>query len=186
MLSASKRVLVVLAVLGWTWAASAHADDQLIGKKAEEWQVEDWINSKPLTLKKLAGKVVLVRWWTAPGCPYCAATAPALNDFHTRYKDKGLVLVGFYHHKAATPLDVAAVKDFVENFGFKFPVAVDPNWQTLQRWWLNEKGRTWTSVSFLIDRKGVIRHIHPGGSYVKGDKAYTAMKSKIEELLKEK
>ena len=38
------------------------------------------------TLDALAGKVVLVRWWTAPTCPYCAATAPALNEFHETFR----------------------------------------------------------------------------------------------------
>jgi len=62
----------------------------------------------------------------------------------------------------------------------------DPDWRTLKRWWLDTGDRDLTSVSFLIDRQGVIRHIHPGGQYVKGDKAYAGMKVKIEELLREK
>ena len=144
------------------------------------------MHSKPLTLQELAGKVLLVRWWTAPGCPYCAATAPALNEFHTQYKDQGLIIVGLYHHKAATPLKVADVQRAVATLGFEFPVAIDPEWQTLRRWWLTKEERGWTSVSFLLDRQGVIRHIHPGGQCVRGDQAYTTLKAKIEELLQEK
>jgi hypothetical protein len=49
-------------------------------------------------------------------------------------KDKGLVVVGFYHHKAATPLDPAAAKRSAEEFGFRLPVAVDAGWKTLRRW----------------------------------------------------
>jgi len=179
--------LAVIVAAAWLGSAPAtRAADKLIGTKAPDWEVTGWINSKPLALKDLAGNVVLVRWWTAPGCPFCAATAPSLNEFHAQYKDKGLVVVGFYHHKSATPLDPARVKRSAEKFGFKFPVAIDPDWQTLQRWWLDREKHGWTSVSFLIDRKGVIRHIHPGGQYARGDKAYAAMKAKIEELLKEK
>ena len=100
-------------------------------------------------------------------------------------KDKGLVVVGLYHHKADAPLDPAAVKRSAKELGFRFPVAVDPGWKTLKRWWLATGDRRWTSVSFLIDRRGVVRHVHPGGQYVKGDKAYQALKAKIEELLKE-
>jgi peroxiredoxin len=161
------------------------AADKLVGTKPPEWQVTDWINSEPRTLKGLSGKVVLVRWWTGPGCPFCAATAPALNEFHDRYKDQGLVVVGVYHHKSSKPLDVARVRRCVEKFGFEFPVAIDPEWRTLKRWWLDEHPRAWTSVTFLIDRKGVIRHIHPGGAYVKGDRDYQEMEAKIEGLLKE-
>src|SRR5690349_9992013 len=90
--------------------ASASEGEKLVGTKAKEWDVTDWINSDPLTLKGQAGKVVLVRWWTGPGCAVCAATAPALNEFHAAYKDKGLVVVGFYHHKAQTPLKLDTVK----------------------------------------------------------------------------
>jgi thiol-disulfide isomerase/thioredoxin len=150
-----------------------------------EWEVGDWINSKPLTLKDLSGKVVLVRWWTS-GCPLCKATAPALNEFHTKYRDDGLVVIGFYHHQASAPLDTAEVKQAAAKLGFEFPVAIDAGWRTLKGWWLDENPRSWTSVSFLIDRKGVIGHIHPGGEIVRGHKAYDALKAKIEELLKEK
>jgi thiol-disulfide isomerase/thioredoxin len=129
--------------------------------------------------------VVLVRWWTAPGCPYCAATAPALNEFHARYKDKGLEVVGLYHHKSDAPLDPAQVKGSAEEFGFRFPVAVDPGWKTLKRWWLGGGDRKWTSVSFLLDRRGVVRFVHPGGRYAKGDRDYDALKAKVEELLQE-
>jgi peroxiredoxin len=179
----SRFHLPVLAVL--FFLPAIRADDPLVGTRAKPWRVTDWINSSPLALKDLRGKVVLVRWWTAPGCPFCAATAPALNGFHAHYKDKGLTVIGFYHHKARAPLKVGAVKRAVKKFGFQFPVAIDPKWQTLKSWWLDKK-RGWTSVTFLIDRKGVIRHIHPGGKYVKGDKAYQALRAKIEELLKEK
>jgi peroxiredoxin len=176
----------LLAASGLCALTASAAEMDLIGTKPAEWQVSDWINSKPLTLKGQAGKVILVRWWTGGGCPYCSATMPALNEFHERYQDQGLVVIGFYHHKAPTPLKVANVERTVEDLHIKFPVAIDPKWQTLRRWWLEEHKQAWTSVSFLIDRKGVIRHVHPGGKYVKGDEAYKEMKAKLEELLKEK
>ena len=143
------------------------------------------MNSKPLKLADLKGKVVLVRWWTAPGCPFCAATAPALNEFHELYKDRGLVVIGIYHHKSDQPLKSEDVVKQAEKLGFKFPVAIDPEWQTLKKWWIQAGDRNFTSVSFLIDRAGLIQHIHPGGQYPKESKDYAAMKTKIEELLKE-
>jgi peroxiredoxin len=184
---ASRRVvLLVLAALAcWPGAGARAGDEKMLGTRAQDWEVGGWINSEPLALKDLAGKVVLVRWWTT-GCPFCAATAPALNEFHAKYRGDGLVVLGFYHHKASTPLDAEAVKRGAEKLGFEFPVAIDADWRTLKRWWLDGHSRSWTSVTFLIDRKGVIRHIHPGGQYVRGDKAYDTLKAKIEELLKEK
>ncbi len=173
-------------LLGMGLAGPARADETPIGTRPAEWEVGDWINSKPLALKDLGGKVVLVRWWFGPGCPYCVATAPALNDFHARYAERGLVVVGLYHHKSKAPLDLDRVKTTADKMGFRFPVAVDHDWKTLRAWWLDGHRRGWTSVSFLLDRKGVIRHVHPGGQYVEGDRAHAELKAKIEELLAEK
>ncbi|EEF61242.1 TlpA family protein disulfide reductase [Pedosphaera parvula] len=159
--------------------------DKLIGTVPPEWEATDWINSAPLKLGDLKGKVVLVRWWTAPTCPFCRATAPALNEFYEKYRETGLEVIGFYHHKSDEPLTQDWVKKYSGEYNFKFPVAIDRDWKTLHRWWLDAEKRDFTSVSFLIDRKGVIRYIHPGGEYVKGDKDYARLKAKIEELLKE-
>ena len=165
--------------------AAPPAWEKLIGQPAPAWNLEQWINSKPLRLEDLRGKVVLVRWWTAPECPYCAATAPALNEFNDLYGKRGLVVLGVYHHKSNSPLRWEDVAGYTKKFGFHFPVAIDPDWRTLKQWWLDSGAGDWTSVSFLIDRQGRIRHIHPGGQYVKGDAGYDAMKHKIEGLLAE-
>ncbi|MBI4622938.1 MAG: TlpA family protein disulfide reductase [Verrucomicrobia bacterium] len=194
MIPSSKKSLSVrvpalgawLLILLWAGPISTRADDSLLGKKAPDWADVTWINSDPLPLKSLAGKVVLVRWWTAPGCPFCSATAPALNEFYRDYQGRGLEVIGFYHHKSGGPVDLEAVKQHARRFGFQFPLAVDPGWRTLKQWWLNTGDEKWTSVSFLIDRRGIVRHIHPGGQYVKGDQDYAIMKSKIEELLEAK
>ena len=174
---------VLLFVIGTGFVLADEGGQKLIGTKPPEWQVEGWLNSPPLKLADLKGKVVLIRWWTAPGCPYCSATAPALNEFHEQYP--GLVVIGFYHHKSDQPLTPEHIAKQAERLGFKFPVAVDPEWQTLNKWWLDTGDRDFTSVSFLIDKTGRIQHIHPGGEYPKDSKDYQVMKAKIKELLKE-
>jgi peroxiredoxin len=182
---ASAALCVSLAGLCCWAVLTAWAGEKLIGTRPSEWQVEHWLNSEPLKLSELKGKVVLVRWWTAPDCQYCKATAPALNEFYREYHRRGLEVIGFYHHKSDDPLRAAEVRKRADKFGFKFPVATDRDWRTLNQWWLDTGDRDFTSVSFLIDRRGVIRFVHPGGQYVKGDKAYAEMKAKIEELLAE-
>src|SRR5438128_10703982 len=177
---------IFLVALSCHASLPVRAEEKLTGTKPPEWQVEHWLNSEPVKLQDLRGKVVLVRWWTAPGCPFCKASAPALNEFYREYHSRGLEIIGFYHHKSEGPLRVKAVKRHAQEFGFKFPVAIATDERTLKTWWLGAGDRDWTSVSFLIDRRGVIRHIHPGGQYVKGDKAYAEMKAKMEELLEEK
>lgn len=178
-----------LFVSSWLFLAlpwgHQHENYELVGTLAPEWSVSHWVNSQPLRLEDLRGSVVLVRWWTAPQCPFCRASAPALNEFFETYKSQGLVVIGFYHHKAPTPLKPHQVKTYSGRFGFQFPVAIDARWQTLRRWWLQGNRRGWTSVTFLLDRQGVIRYIHPGGQYVKGDADYASLRKKIEEFLGE-
>jgi peroxiredoxin len=178
--------LVWLRLVTLICPALVSAADPLIGRPAPEWQLTNWLNSAPLALKDLRGQVVLVRWWTAPQCEFCRVTAPALNEFHADFAAKGLRVIGIYHHKLPTPLEPAHVAGQAAELGFKFPVAVDPGWRTLRRWWLDGHERDFTSVSFLLDRRGVIRHLHPGGQYVKGDADHAALKAKIVELLAEK
>ena len=161
-------------------------DKTILNTHPSEWSVSDWLNSKPLTLHELQGQVVLVRWWTGPTCPYCINSSAALNEFHETYKNDGLQVIGFYHHKSRMPFDQNTVNKYAENLMFKFPVAVDHDWKTLTAWWLKDDRRKWTSVSFLLDRKGFVRYIHPGGQYVKGDDEYEKLKQEIEKLLKEK
>jgi len=167
-------------------ASSASPDGaELIGTPAPAWEATDWIGSPPLTLEGLRGKVVLVRWFMSTDCPYCTATAPALNALHEEFKDGGLVVIGMYHHKNPEPMTVESVKGWATDYRFRFPVAVDRDWRTLNRWWLKGQRRDFTSVSFLIDKRGTIRRIHPGGTMALGSKDYAGMKSTIEALLRE-
>ena len=181
----------LIALPGWSTSGCAKTATpspegaELIGTPAPPWDVSEWIGSPALTLEGLRGKVVLVRWFMSTDCPYCTATAPALNQLHQELKDRGLTVIGMYHHKDPSPLEIDNVKRWAWEFGFRFPVAVDRDWRTLRRWWLTGPKRGFTSVSFLIDKHGIIRRIHPGGTMSLGSKDYAAMKTTIEALLKE-
>jgi peroxiredoxin len=141
------------------------------------------MNTAPLELSKLRGKVVLVRWWTA-GCPFCSATAPALRALHEKYASRGLVVVGMYHHKEKTPFDPSVYEATAKEYGFTFPIAFDAEWRTLKRW-LDGKDTGWTSVTFVLDKRGIVKHVHPGGQYVEGDAAHAKLHDAIERLLEE-
>lgn len=166
-------------------AADPMLDHDLVGTTPPEWAAVDWRNSKPLALADLRGRVVLVRWFMGTSCPFCSATAPSLKTLHREYASRGLTVVGLYHHKEPKPLQRGEFDGYVRDFGFEFPVARDPEWATLKAWWLEGHEREWTSVSFLLDKTGRIRGIHPGGRYAPGDAAFTAMKRAIERLLTE-
>ncbi|HWN71808.1 MAG TPA: redoxin domain-containing protein [Haliangium sp.] len=158
----------------------------VVGKPAPGWQLQRWFNSPPLTVESLRGSVVLVRWFMSPECPLCSATAPSLNAFHARYASAGLRVIGMYHHKGRAPLDPADVQGYVAHYGFEFPIAIDADWQTLKRWWLDGHERGFTSVSFLIDRAGTVRYVHLGGKYAPGSADHAQMQRWIESLLAER
>jgi peroxiredoxin len=167
-------------------------DDSLTGvidQPAPPWQVSQWFNSPPLTLEQLRGKVVLVRWFMGPSCPFCSATAASLRALDERYASKGLTVIGMYHHKEETPFDPAVYEQTARKYEFTFPLAVDPDWRTLQSWMRDRAGNPvstgFTSVTFLLDKRGVIRHVHPGGQYVDGDPAHAELQAAIERLLAE-
>ncbi|HEY2901632.1 MAG TPA: TlpA disulfide reductase family protein [Polyangia bacterium] len=182
------RLLLALPLLAFPIAAStgspkAQDGSELIGKPAPPWVASEWLGSPPLDLANLRGQVVLVRWFMSTDCPYCTATAPALNRLHHEFGDKGLVVIGMYHHKSPEPLDPKKVRGLIRDFGFQFPVAIDRDWRTLHRWWLDGHKRDFTSVTFLIDQQGTIRRIHPGGTMALGTKDYQSMRVAIADLL---
>ena len=154
----------------------------LVGRPAPAWDV-DWMGEPALTVEALRGRVVLVRWFTE-GCPYCAETAPTLAALHDELAPRGLSVIGMYHHKSDDPLDPARVRALAERFGFRFPVAIDHDWKTLRAWWLDDH-EGWTSVSFLIDRRGVLRYVHTGSSYEPGSDDAAQMRRWIDDLLAE-
>lgn len=138
---------------------------ELLGQPARAWSFERWVDSAPLTLESLRGKVVLVRWFNT-NCRFCGNTLPGLETLRTRYAAQGLVVVGVFHPKPVRKVSDAFVRRTARKLGFNGPIAVDEEWSTLNRWWLaNHPGRNWTSVSFLIDRDGVVRWAQGGGEY---------------------
>lgn len=163
--------------------AFGFSGDELIGTKAPDWNNDRWINSPPLSISQLRGKVILLRFFMESSCPMCRGSAPYLNELYSNYKDKDLVVIGMYTPKPSpSPTDTAVVARYAKDYGFEFPVAVDDDWATLKKFWLDRvPDADFTSVSFLIDKQGIVRYIHPGGLYSKEDAG--VMKRKIEELL---
>jgi thiol-disulfide isomerase/thioredoxin len=138
---------------------------ELIGRPAPPLTFDRWLRSRPLSLRALRGKVVLVRWWTE-GCRYCSSTLPVLEDLRRRDAGSGLVVIGVFHPKPPRPVSDRHILELADRLGFGGPIAVDGSWKALERWWLDgDPERSWTSVSFLIDRGGVIRWVHGGGEY---------------------
>ena len=163
-------------------------DDTLVGvidQAAPPFVVSQWFNSEPLAVEQLRGKVVFVRWFMGPSCPFCSATAATLRGLNERYAAKGLAVIGMYHHKEETPLDPKQVEGWIKHFGYTFPVAIDKDWTTLKHWWLDAHERSFTSVSFLLDKQGIVRRVHLGGTIAPEGDEIAAINADVERLLAE-
>ena len=162
---AEAEVSQLLASLG---SMDRAAGNDRIGVAAPAFRFDHWLNSEPLTLEGLRGQVVLVRWWTET-CPFCASSTPALLSINEQYSPQGLTMIGVYHPKADRdgPLDIPRVERAVAARELDFPIAIDWDWRngTLADWWLNGPERPATSVTFLLDKSGVIQFVHPGMEY---------------------
>ena len=163
----------VPAATAATHAHEAPADDpdsgaELLDTPAPAWTFARWIGP-PLSLSGLRGKVVLLRWWNE-GCHFCAATLPELEALRRQHAEEGLVVIGVFHPKPPHEVSDHHILKVAKQLGFSGPIAVDRDWTTLGRYWLDgHPERNWTSVSFLIDRDGVIRWVHGGGEYHRSD-----------------
>ena len=116
----------------------------------------EWLNSQPLSLQSLRGKVVLVDFWTYT-CINCIRTLPALNAWHERYADKGLVIIGVHTPEFEFEKDSGNVSRAIRDLGVKYPVVQDNNYAT----WNAYNNRYWPA-KYFIDKGGRIRATHFG------------------------
>lgn len=178
------RRVFLLGFAGFAVPAPGALPDDPRGAKAPDWKVDDWLNSPPLRLAELRGKALIVRWWTGPDCPMCASSLPVLEGWWRELRGRGLVVIGFYHHKSTVPLAAGHVAGQVGRFGVTFPVATDPGWQTLREWWLDAARRDFTSVTFLIGRDGRILQVHEGGTIDAATTAGAAFEKALRDALR--
>ena len=122
--------------------------------------IEQWINSEPLTLSQLRGSVVLVEFWTR-GCINCIHVMPHIKEWHSRYRDQGLTVVGVHTPEYEHEKVPANVREAARRFGLGYPIALDNDYKT----WDAYGNRFWPAL-YLIDAEGRIVYRHYGeGSY---------------------
>jgi cytochrome c biogenesis protein CcdA/thiol-disulfide isomerase/thioredoxin len=119
-----------------------------------------WINSQPLTLSQLRGKVVLIDFWTY-SCINCLRTLPHLKAWYAAYHAKGLVIIGVHTPEFAFEHVTSNVRAAVKRLGIAYPVVQDNDYKT----WDNYANEYWPA-EYLVDRTGHVRHTHFGeGEY---------------------
>jgi cytochrome c biogenesis protein CcdA/thiol-disulfide isomerase/thioredoxin len=133
--------------------------------------ISAWINSPPLTIQQLHGKVVLVDFWTY-SCINCLRTLPYLKSWDERYRSKGLVILGVHSPEFAFEHSLGNVRAAVKRLGIRYPVALDNDFGT----WNAYRNQYWPA-DYLIGRSGYIRDVHFG------EGAYAETEQRIRRLL---
>ncbi len=148
----------------------------VLGKAPEFVDTEQWFNTpgdRPLTMRGLRGRVVLIDFWTY-SCINCLRTLPYLKAWDARYRRDGLTIVGV--HTPEFPFEHAAsnVAEAIKRNGLRYPVVQDNEYGT----W-NAYGNQYWPAEYFIDAKGDVRYADFGeGSYGKKEEV-------IRELLAE-
>jgi cytochrome c biogenesis protein CcdA/thiol-disulfide isomerase/thioredoxin len=136
--------------------------------------IDEWLNSKPLTMQELRGKVVLIDFWTY-SCINCLRTLPHLEAWYRMYRQDGFVVVGVHTPEFAFEHVPSNVRAAADRLGVRYPVALDNDYGT----W-NAYGNQYWPAEYLIDRNGRLRHAHFG------EGEYGATEEAIRSLLGEK
>ena len=132
-----------------------------------------WLNSPPLTMEALRGKVVLVDFWTY-SCINCIRTTPYLRAWAEKYRDQGLVVVGVHTPEFAFEKRAENVGRAVSGFGITYPVAVDSDFRIWRAW----RNNAWPAF-YLVDAQGRVRYSHLG------EGRYDRTEAAIQDLLRE-
>lgn len=142
-----------------------------VSRAPELTGIATWINSSPLTMESLRGRVVLIDFWTY-SCINCIRTQPYLNAWHEKYASDGLVIIGVHAPEFAFEQIENNVREASQKAGIKYPIALDNDFAT----WNAYANRYWPA-KYLIDQDGNIVYRHFG------EGEYAETEQKIQELL---
>jgi len=122
--------------------------------------IDQWLNSTPLTIAQLQGKVILIDFW-AYSCINCIRTLPYAKDWYGKYHNQGFVLIGVHTPEFDFESKTMNVATAIKKYGITYPVALDNQWQT----WTNFHNQYWPA-HYLIDQHGNVVYTHFGeGDY---------------------
>jgi thiol-disulfide isomerase/thioredoxin len=142
---------------------------------APELPASTWINVyEPVSLAALRGRVILMDFWDFT-CINCLRGLPYLRQWHDRYEDAGLTVIGVHTPEFTFAQDVAVVKSAVGRLGIRYPVILD-NDQTV---WTAFATSCWPT-RVLIDEEGYVRCTWQG----EGD--YAELEAAMQTLLRER
>ncbi|HEY1285426.1 MAG TPA: cytochrome c biogenesis protein DipZ [Solirubrobacterales bacterium] len=149
-------------------AGAGRLDLPVLGRAPEFVGTERWFNTpgdRPLTMKGLRGRVVLVDFWTY-SCINCIRTLPYLKAWDERYRRDGLTIVGVHTPEFPFEREAGNVEEAIERNGIRYPVVQDNEQET----W-NAYGNQYWPAEYFIDARGDVRYVHFGeGEYGEKEK----------------
>jgi thiol-disulfide isomerase/thioredoxin len=135
-----------------------HTRVSLIGEPAPEILVKHWINSEPLSLERLRGRVLLIEFW-ATWCRSCVEVFPKVKRLHEAHADRGLSVLALTRHYYTSPGPVESAEkeleliyNYVREHALEFPVGVSEDATTQMSY-----GAVGLPTVALIDRRGRVR-----------------------------
>lgn len=181
-MTASHRLAIALALGVASLTTAAIADDRPAHGQAQVAEasgqapnfrgINNWLNSGPLNISDLRGKVVMVNFWTY-GCYNCVNTLPHVTKLYEKYKAKGLVVVGVHTPEFAFEKSTSNVQAALKRHGISYPVAQDNDSAT----WTAYSNRYWPA-QYIVDQNGKIVYVHAG------EGAYDEIEKTVQNLLK--
>ena len=161
---------VFIAVWPKVWTAASAQEPASRTLAPDLAGANQWLNSPPLSMEKLHGKVVLVEFWTRE-CINCIHVLPHTKALHEKYGKDGLVVVGVHTPEYDEERDAKSLQAALNEFSITWPIAVDND----SRIWNAYNNRYWPAI-YLIDRDGHVVYSHFGeGNYEETEKRVRAL-----------
>ena len=133
-----------------------------------------WLNTQPLRAADFAGKVLLVNFWTY-SCINSLRALPFMRDWASKYRDRGLIVLGVHAPEFAFEHDATRVARALIDQGVSYPNVLDNDYAI----WNAFNNEAWPGF-FLVDTHGRVRH------NAFGEGVYAELERVLQGLLEER
>jgi thiol-disulfide isomerase/thioredoxin len=137
-----------------------------------------WVNSEPLDLAELRGRVVLVNFWTLT-CINWLRQEPYVRAWSQAYRDDGLVVIGAHTPEFSFEHELDLVREATKAREIDYPVAQDNDYEIWRAF-----GNNYWPALYLADAEGMVRDKHFGeGRYEQSERVIQGLLGVEHELV---